>query len=198
MLVATRDSVRVRPEPGVRAACPECLTAVIPKCGEVRTWHFAHEATGECRSEPESDWHLEWKARFPFDWREIRLGNHRADVRSPRGFVIEIQHSAISVPDLLERDRFWKGAVWIFDVAEPFARGLIQVGAGTMSWKKSWAHVTRPMLTPYFDIGGGLVIRPHRWYWRLQETGSDYFPLVGAVDVFTPDELAAELTKLYS
>lgn len=117
MLWANQNGEKIQAWPGLRATCPACGGDVVPKCGEIVEWHWAHKAR-DCDSwgEPESQWHLGWKARFPADWQEVVMGPHRADVRTPRG-VIEFQKSAISAAEIREREQFYGKMIWVVDAS---------------------------------------------------------------------------------
>ena len=117
MLWANSDGEKIRAWPGLTAACPGCGGEVVAKCGEIVEWHWAHKAKDcDAWSEPESEWHLGWKARFPVDWQEVVMGPHRADVKTPRG-VIEFQKSAISAAEIRERERFYGQMIWVVDAS---------------------------------------------------------------------------------
>jgi len=104
--------------PGAVGACPSCGARLIAKCGKVYAWHWAHEAC-DCDpwSEPEGPWHRGWKQLFPAEWREVVIGDHRADLRVPGG-VIELQHSSISAGEIEERERFYGRMVWVVNTEE--------------------------------------------------------------------------------
>ena len=70
--------------------------------------------------EPITAWHADWQSMFPADCCEIPIGNHRADVRSPDGLVIEFQHSALSVDEIREREDHYGSMLWVFDAVEAF------------------------------------------------------------------------------
>ena len=58
---------KVKPEPYINdATCPICDSKVIPKCGSINVWHFAHESLKDCDtfSEGETEWHIDWKNEF--------------------------------------------------------------------------------------------------------------------------------------
>ncbi len=114
MLWALQNNQRTRAEPGAHASCPCCHGAVIPKCGSILTWHWAHKSLVECDLwwEPESQWHLNWKNQFPAECQEIVMANHRADVKTPKG-IIEFQASSISPQAIEEREIFYDQMVWI-------------------------------------------------------------------------------------
>lgn len=107
------DGTRITPAPKARATCPGCGAAVIAKCGQIISWHWSH-LTKDCDPwyEPESVWHRQWKEHFPEDWREVVIGKHRADVKTPRG-VVEFQASSISSVDVEERENFYGKMIWI-------------------------------------------------------------------------------------
>lgn len=108
-----RNKKRVLPSPKAKAVCPVCGAPVIAKCGEIVTWHWSH-LTKDCDPwyEPESAWHRHWKERFPEDWREVVIGKHRADIKTPRG-VVEFQASPISSSDVQERESFYGKMIWV-------------------------------------------------------------------------------------
>lgn len=95
---------------------------MIPKCGEKKIWHWAHERAGSCDPwwENETEWHRAWKDHFPADWQEIVLHaengeRHIADVKTQDGWVIEFQHSKIRPDERQSREAFYQGLVWVVD-----------------------------------------------------------------------------------
>lgn len=109
---------------GERASCPQCETEVLSRCGSIKIWHWAHCGTERCDSwsEGESDWHLGWKSELPDNWVEICIERdgerHRADIELPNGVVVELQHSSISLDEIIKRSRFYGRMAWIFDVED--------------------------------------------------------------------------------
>ena len=111
--------------------CPICRGQLIIKAknSESVVTHFAHKSLKDCDtfSHDMSDWHKAWQNRFPIKNQEVPLPFdkpcHRADVLA-YGYVIEFQHSPISVEEFDERNRFYtslgKKVVWIFDVSEKY------------------------------------------------------------------------------
>lgn len=94
LIWAISSGVRVRAWPGERAFCPCCNCVLVAKCGSIVSWHWAH-MTKDCDPwyEPESEWHIHWKQKFPDKWQEVVIGSHRADLRTPTT-VIELQASS--------------------------------------------------------------------------------------------------------
>ena len=93
---------------------------MIPKCGRVNVWHWAHKDldNGDCDdwSEPITQWHIDWQYRFPPGSHEVALGAHRADVQLPSGLIIEFQHSSLSIDEIEEREHFYgPRLIWVFD-----------------------------------------------------------------------------------
>ena len=94
----------------------------------------AHKSRVRCDRwhESEPEWHLAWKERFPVDCQEIvrideRSGErHIADVRTPNGFVVEIQHSPIADAELRSRETFYNRMTWIVDARDQ--AGYFQLG----------------------------------------------------------------------
>jgi len=165
------DGRRSQAQPGLMAVCPGCGGEVHSKCGELVQWHWAHRSN-ECDpwSEPESAWHLDWKNRFPAEWQERVIGDHRADVLTPRG-VIEFQKSAISTSMIREREQFYGRMIWIVD-----ASGFNLERSFRVYWKRfKETHGTLSILSEnweqYFNDRNNYAdkmfkIEPHfRWLW---------------------------------
>jgi ribosomal protein L33 len=77
------------------------LSKLTPKCGKIKVHHWAHKNDLNCDSwrEPETEWHRQWKNRFPNDWQEVvkfdKEGNkHVADVFNPKIDLV-IEHSFV-------------------------------------------------------------------------------------------------------
>jgi len=155
--------------PGVEGTCPACGHPVRPKCGSIVAHHWAHHARKDCDpwSEPESEWHRGWKQAVPAERREVVMGQHRADIVTASGGVVEIQHSPIS-PEVIEaREAFYgERMAWIFDGTGAFKAGRVTVEAGpdhVPDWDHlTWSHARRsieackrPVLV---DLGDGTVL----------------------------------------
>src|SRR5689334_14435547 len=103
MRFALVEDKRTSPCPGMSGSCPACGSAVIAKCGNQRVHHWAHRGKRVCDRwwEPETEWHRNWKDKFPFHWQEVirfdSLGEkHIADVCSDRGLTVEFQNSHLN------------------------------------------------------------------------------------------------------
>lgn len=82
MRLALVDGERSPAWPKLVGHCPVCCGEVIAKCGPVNVWHWAHKAANcDTWAERDTQWHVDWQSRFPTDWCEIPIGDHRADVR---------------------------------------------------------------------------------------------------------------------
>lgn len=157
MRLAIVDGQRREANPGLNGHCPGCGGPVRAKCGEVLTWHWAH-LTAECDpwSEPESQWHLNWKARFPEAYQEVVVGPHRADVKGPAA-VLEVQKSQIAPEMIREREEFYGEMLWMLkgdDFAERLKIKYHGRGMYLFEWKnprKTWATAERRLL---IDIKG--------------------------------------------
>lgn len=151
--------------PGTTGTCPGCGATVIPKCGEILEWHWAHRFS-DCDhwSEPESKWHLDWKRLFPSEWQEVPMGPHRADVLTPHG-VIEFQKSPISRQDIRDRERFYGDMIWVVDAsAFTFEPYRTRTGAPYFRWlwpRKSWQAATKPVL---LDVGDANLYQIDRYF----------------------------------
>lgn len=105
-------------EKGQEYYCPVCGNQVIPRQGEVNSWHFAHVTS--CMDDWKydmSEWHRGWQSRFPENVREIVVEHrgecHRADILMG-GYVIEFQHSPISAGEFERRNKFYTRADYIY------------------------------------------------------------------------------------
>ncbi|URI11622.1 hypothetical protein MW290_22050 [Aquincola tertiaricarbonis] len=84
--------------------------------------YWAHFGRRNCdpKWENETPWHRSWKSLFPEAWLEVSKvapdGEvHRADIKTPKGIVVEVQHSAMSDVERLSREAFYKNLVWVID-----------------------------------------------------------------------------------
>jgi competence protein CoiA len=153
--------------PGASARCPHCKAEVIPKCGEIKTWHWAHRDVEDCDhwGEPETDWHRSWKAQIPADRAEAtikRFGEeHRADITRPDGTVVELQHSSLSPEEIREREAFYGSMVWLFDIrafsppceGDPRFIPKEKDGFHSFRWKHPRKHVAHTSKPTYLDMG---------------------------------------------
>ena len=168
MMLARHEGRLQRATPGGRGVCPHCDEPVMAKCGQIMVWHWSHYADycSDTWAE-ESDWHLTWK-----DWAlergwqvEVPIVKnekpHRADIVTPSGWIIELQHSPLSTTQIDERERFYGRMVWIWDAASAWDRFVFNDhdwGVG-VRWKRprwSLCYVKRPL---YLDFADGDVLR---------------------------------------
>lgn len=160
MIWAIKNEKRIKALPKERAICPLCNKEVIAKCGQIKIWHWSHKSNFECDSfgEPESEWHITWKNYFPKEQQEVLIEKHRADIKTKRGIVIELQNSHISSKQIIERESFYKNMIWILN-GKKFGNGLnfrVKNLIWTFRWKsppKSWWVSTKPL---YIDFGSYL------------------------------------------
>jgi len=161
MFWANKDGQRVGAQPGNRGECPCCHGTVLAKCGEIVSWHWAHE-TNDCDPwyEAESAWHRRWKGFFPDDWQEAVIGRHRADIRTPK-FILELQASSISSDEIVEREQFYAdhgGMLWLLkgaDFAENFEL-RIRDGYFSFRWRwprQSWWFAKKPIVIDFPAFG---------------------------------------------
>jgi hypothetical protein len=170
MLYAISAGNRITATPDSRAQCPVCKGEVLSKCSEIYVWHWAHLAGADCDKwyEPESEWHRQWKERFPEECREVTVGNHRADLRlhlkqcdgSFIDRVIELQASTPSVEEIREREAFYGEMAWLVrgdHFADRF-QVIYSHKLSTHTWvqfnwhhpRPSWSFATKPV---FIDFG---------------------------------------------
>lgn len=108
---------KITASPGAKGTCPMCDANLVPRCGQVNSWHWAHRFMEDCDSwyEPETEWHLGWKRLVQPAFCEFRLPPHRADILGNNATVIELQHSPISLQVIEEREQFYSNMIWLFD-----------------------------------------------------------------------------------
>jgi competence protein CoiA len=121
MLIAFNEKKeRVGATPGASGICQVCGGEVIPKCGAIKDWHWAHKSLAECDSfsDGETEWHRRMKSKFPESMREVVIikdgVKHRADILY-NGVTIEFQNSSISVEDILAREEFYGNMIWVLN-----------------------------------------------------------------------------------
>ncbi len=171
------------------AFCGICKEQMIPKCGKINVHHWAHKSLEHCDDwhEPESEWHYSWKSLVPKRNCEITVEKngkkHRADIMTENGRVIELQHSPISVDEILRRENFYDKMIWLFDLRGCYNSNRFKIYREddyyTFCWihgRKTISYCKKPV---YFDLGYGKIFRlksmylspPCRGWGLVQETG---------------------------
>lgn len=123
MLLAIYNKEYVEASPKSEAICPFCCGEVIPKCGDIKIWHWAHKSQCEFETETETEWHINWKQYAKNQGCVIEKGfdRHIADIYVPENKIIEVQHSQISTDEILSRCEHYSTKNiqinWIFDYA---------------------------------------------------------------------------------
>jgi hypothetical protein len=101
----------------------ESVPLVYRRSTENRVGHFALSSSssssapmlaglGHCSL---SGWHMLYQCFARPEFREIRIADNRADIRTPAGRTIEIQRSRISIEQVRERNRNHKHITWLLD-----------------------------------------------------------------------------------
>jgi competence protein CoiA len=163
MYAYSSSGEKIGATPGAIALCPECGSEVIAKCGSILVWHWAHMRNLDCDQwgEGETFWHYQWKQLFPPECVEVVIERdgviHRADIVTPAGTVIELQHSPLSPYDIAERETFYQNMIWVFDVSEPYQdrRLLFRCKSDyyTFRWKHPRKHLATVTKRAYWDFG---------------------------------------------
>ena len=123
MKFALVNGLKTEPQPKLHGICSHCQSVTISKCGERKVWHWAHKSKISCDPwwENETEWHREWKNKFPSEWQEISHVDpftgerHIADIKTANGYIVEFQHSAIHPAEMRSREAFYKNMVWVVD-----------------------------------------------------------------------------------
>jgi len=124
MKYAVLNGERIEPQKGIKdAICPICGEIVVPKCGQIKIHHWAHQSTINCDPwwESETEWHRKWKDNFSKECQEVIMHDkktgekHVADIKTQSGIVIEFQHSPMNIKEQSSREQFYKNMVWVVD-----------------------------------------------------------------------------------
>ncbi|TXJ29057.1 MAG: hypothetical protein E6Q24_05095 [Chitinophagaceae bacterium] len=125
----SKEGARISATPGIEGYCEGCNALLIPRCGDINTWHWAHESCS-CDSwnyEPKTYWHEQWQRRFHVDDTEVGIKKngefHRADIVGNNDVVIEVQHSPLAESEIIKRERFYGNMIWVLN-ARTFAHNL--------------------------------------------------------------------------
>jgi len=105
LLAADVDGGRLLAHPNSIAYCPFCGMEMIPKCGVIKIWHWAHkQSCPNCEYVSETEWHINLK-KIALDSGcdiEVRLGKNIADVFVPKqNRVVELQNSSITGDEII-------------------------------------------------------------------------------------------------
>lgn len=65
-----------------------------------------------------SCWHSLWQCFARKEYREIKVSDNRADIKTPAGLVIEVQRSSISEHDVRARNKEYKNVLWLLDAQD--------------------------------------------------------------------------------
>lgn len=159
MLIAANEAGDlVSATPGAHGTCPHCGEVVHAKTGSIVAWHWAHASREDCDAwgEPETAWHRGWKHSLseaalegPACSLERTISRddarHRADVVSPAGIVLELQHSTISPEDIQARERFYARMWWLFDAREAYKADRLRIGDRGDYWAFQWLHAKKSL-----------------------------------------------------
>ncbi len=122
MKLALVEGLRREAQPGLMGICPYCVRPVVARCGTIRIWHWSHKGRRVCDPwwENETEWHRDWKARFPASWQELVFRSpsgerHIADVKTQQGRVLEFQHSHLPPQEREAREAFYPKLAWVVD-----------------------------------------------------------------------------------
>lgn len=176
MRFAIVDNKKVEAKTGLIANCPGCSLPVTPKCGDQRVHHWAHSRNKMCDTwwEPETEWHRNWKIKFPEEWQENFLTDdktgekHIADIMTDKGLVIEFQHSHIKPQERLSREAFYRNLAWVVDGSrlkrdyprflnrkeffEVMKNGLFRVDYPEWCFPSAWLESDVPVLFDFQNI----------------------------------------------
>lgn len=137
MLIGLNEKAeRIRATKNAIAICPECNESLIPKCGDIKIWHWAHKHESNCwySSHPMTLFHLAWQDLALKQGYDVEVNFkdesgkiiHRADILKKDNRIVEIQHSNISSKEMIKRCEFYKTKQllvdWIIDDNERYKK----------------------------------------------------------------------------
>lgn len=123
MKYAVVNGQRAEPTKAAKGICPACGSDMIARICKTKVDHWAHKSKQNCDLwwENETAWHREWKNFFEIEWQEVvhkdeATGEiHIADVKTPHGWTLEIQHSPMDDEERKSRNAFYKKITWVVD-----------------------------------------------------------------------------------
>lgn len=159
MKYAYSQNERVEATPKAQGICICCGSEMIAKCGNQKIWHWSHKNRRQCDIwwENETEWHRNWKDKFPKEWQEVVHfaedgEKHIADVKTPRGLVVEFQHSRLKYDELRSRENFYRDLIWVVDgtrLKSDFEK--FDWFKGLVPWRKwKYGQFYSPNLPPKF------------------------------------------------
>jgi hypothetical protein len=154
------DKDRKTATPKAVGVCSCCGSELVPKCGRVKVWHWAHKNLLECDEWYEmSAWHLGWQNMVCEECREVVVGCHRADIKLKSGLIVELQHSSLSIDDIEEREEYYGNMIWLFDGSGFYDKmefRFKQPEHGdeyvTWTWKRPRAYIVECTKPVYIDF----------------------------------------------
>ena len=166
MLIALYNNQRIRAEgaaSGSIGVCPWTKLDVKAHVGLLRQyWVYVGGAPKfQNGYEPESDWHISWKATLQDQYCEVVIGQnneHRADILGSDNTVIEIQRSVIDIRESRYRIDFYKNVtgrrvIWVVDIQE--------------FWRKRFFISDKPNSNGFYTVSW----KPKRtWLWDIAAT----------------------------
>lgn len=155
-----------------KGKCPGCKGEVVARVGSIKIPHWAHLSTAcEFQRESETEWHREWKSKFPRKTRERYFVAHRADVCG-NGMVLEFQHSTISYVDIHHRNIYYTAEgftpVWVFDMRSRYSKNQIYPISKIWSeWKwKSKAISSIDNAVVFLQVSDFTLHRVTKWTYK--------------------------------
>ncbi len=139
---------QIFPSKGIHGICIDCGEEVVSKCGTIVSHHFAHKSVTNCGNslhDNKSDWHRKWQhtliPAIPGENVEVTISDNktikRADLISNSGYIVEFQHSPLSITERLEREHHYKKIIWVVHTDRMNSR--------------TWKHNVSPSVPVFFN-----------------------------------------------
>lgn len=206
------DAHRREATPGATSYCACCQASIRAKCGSLVVHHWAHITAQDCDPWYDTgahEWHLAWQRQHPAEWCERVIGNHRADLLTPDGLVVEFQHSPISPEQIREREVFYlrecRDMLWVWD-ARAFAQRIVITrldphnGWCSFRWKSPRKSLFSCRTRVWWDIGKSWILKDVEAAPGIYAAGcgTAYLRKHGAVEDLMPSDtegIAARLPR---
>ena len=115
------------------------------------------------------------------------MGEHRADIISLDGAVLELQHSDISVDEVRARERFYGKMLWLLDGSRFQDNIRVEIGKQVrFTWsppRPTWRHSRAPKFIHGFTVGNYIrginpITKKVEPIWKPIATSSDILQIL--------------------
>jgi hypothetical protein len=158
---------------------------LVARQGSKMIWHFAFhpgQVIVDCDrrgyKDGKTSWHEVWQSYSPashvevYRWKAIESTTicHIADLVDREGYVVEFQHSTITLEDIQSREQVYDRMCWLIDATN--AEWIPLEDKVLIKQRHSWwSHLTKPII---FDIGVGLAYIERNYFLTIEKSEGQY------------------------